>query len=137
MATTVYAARTQELRRRIERMNKDTPFQIIYGNFDEFCGLRRLSRIQITFARKRLVELRDMFPDEAAQALFEKLEIRIQRAQTKQQAREDARVAAKLAGQARGRGRRKQETPVAPAVPPVSPVELWKQMLKDQQEKKQ
>jgi hypothetical protein len=136
MATTVYAARTQELRRRIERMNKDTPFQIIYGNFDEFCGLRRLSRIQITFARKRLVELRDMFPDEAAQNLFEKLEIRIQRAQTKQQAREDARVAAKLAGQARGCGRRKQETPVAPAAPPASPIELWKRMLKDQQEKK-
>src|SRR6266404_5244589 len=70
MATTVYAARTQELRNRIARMNKDTPFQIIYGNFDEFCGLRRLSRIQIAFARKRLVELRDLFPDEAAQSLF-------------------------------------------------------------------
>jgi hypothetical protein len=137
VAATVYSRRTQELRNRIARFNKDTPFQIIYGNFDEFCGLRRLSRIQISFARKRLVELRDMFPDEAAQALFEKLETRIERAQTKHKAREDERAAAKLAGQARGRGRRKQETPVAPEAPPASPIEMWKQMLKDQQEKKQ
>lgn len=136
MALTIYAARTQELRNRIARFNKDTPFQIIYGNFDEFCGLRRLSRIQIMFARKRLVEVRDLFPDEAAQALFEKLEIRIERAQTKWQAREDARVAAKAAGATKGRGRQKQETPVAPEAPPVNLMDQWKQLLKDQQEKK-
>lgn len=135
MATTVYAARTQELRNRIARFNKDTPFQIIYGNFDEFCGLRRLSRIQIAFARKRLVELRDMFPDEAAKALFEKLEIRIERAQTKHQAREDARVAAKSSGTKKVRG--KKDIPAQE--PPASPVELWKAMLakqRQEQEKK-
>jgi len=136
VATSIYNARTQELRNRIERMNKDSSFQSIYGSFDEFCGLRRLSRIQISFARKRLVELRDLFPDEAAQALFEKLEIRIQRAQTKHKAREDARVAAKLAGQARVRGR-KQETTVAPEAPPASPVELWKAMLAKQQQEQE
>lgn len=123
MATTVYAARTQALRNRIERFNKDTPFQIIYANFDEFCGLRRLSRIQIMFARKRLIELRDMFPDEAAQALFEKLETRIERAQTKHQAREDARVAAKAAGTTKARGRRKQEVPAQ--APPAPDDDVW------------
>jgi hypothetical protein len=121
MASTVYARRTQELRNRIARFNKDTSFQVIYGNFDEFCGLRRLSRIQISFARKRLVELRDLFPDEAAQDLFNKLEIRIERAQTKHKAREDARVAAKAAGTKKVRG--KKDTP-APA-PPAPDLDPW------------
>jgi len=137
MASTVYARRTQEIRNRIERFNKDTSFQIIYCNFDEFCGLRRLSRIQISFARKRLVELRDLFPGEAAQSLFEKLETRIERATAKWRKREDERAAAKAVGQARGRGRPKQDTPVAPAAPPVNLIDQWKQMLKDQQEKTQ
>ena len=116
MATTVYARRTATLHNRIARFNQNTPFEIIYGNFDEFAGLRRLSRIQISFARKRLVELRDLFPGEAAQGLFDKIETRIERAQAKWQKRDDERTAAKLAGQARGRGRRKQEVP-APAAP--------------------
>lgn len=123
MAISIYNKRTQELRSRIERMNRDTSFQVIYGNFDEFCGLRRLSRIQISFARKRLVELRDLFPDEAAQSLFEKLEVRILRAQAKWQKREDDRAAAKAAGQARGRGRRKQETPAQE--PPAPENDPW------------
>ena len=124
MAISVYNKRTQELRNRIERFNKETSFQTIYGNFDEFCGLRRLSRIQISFARKRLVELRDLFPDEAAQALFEKLEIRIQRAQTKWQKRDDERAAAKAAGGAK-KGRRKSETP-APVAPDNDPWNMVK-----------
>jgi hypothetical protein len=123
VAISIYNKRTQELRSRIERMNRDTSFQVIYGNFDEFCGLRRLSRIQISFARKRLVELRDLFPDEAAQSLFEKLEVRILRAQAKWQKREDDRAAAKAAGQARGRGRRKQETPAQE--PPAPENDPW------------
>jgi hypothetical protein len=123
VAISICNKRTQELRSRIERMNRDTSFQVIYGNFDEFCGLRRLSRIQISFARKRLVELRDLFPDEAAQSLFEKLEVRILRAQAKWQKREDDRAAAKAAGQARGRGRRKQETPAQE--PPAPENDPW------------
>jgi hypothetical protein len=121
MATTVYNKRTQELRNRIERFDSTTSFQVIYGNFDEFCGLRRLSRIQITFARKRLVELRDLFPDEAAQALFEKLEIRIERAKTKWQSREDARAAAKVAGTKKVRG--KKDKPVQ--APPAPENDVW------------
>jgi hypothetical protein len=116
VAISIYNKRTQELRNRIERMNEATPFQIIYGTFDEFCGLRRLSRIQISFARKRLVELRDLFPDEAAQSLFEKLENRIQRAQTKHKVREDARVAAKAAGTKKVRG-----TKDIPVLAPLAP----------------
>jgi hypothetical protein len=123
VANTVYNCRTEELRNRIARFNADTPFQIIFGNFDEFCGLRRLSRIQISFARKRLVELRDLFPDEAAQALFEKLEIRIERAHTKHKAREDARVAAKAAGAAKGRSRTKDKQQPTPAPSPA--VDIW------------
>ena len=115
MATTVYNKRTQELRNRIERMNKDTSFQVIYGNFDEFCGLRRLSRIQISFVRKRLVALRDLFTDEAAQSLFDKLETRIERAQTKHKAREDARLASKAAGVKKGRGKKEVPAQALPA----------------------
>jgi hypothetical protein len=74
-----------------------------------------LSRIQIAFARKRLVELRDLFPDEAAQALFEKLETRIERARAKWQKREDERAAAKLAGTKKVRG--KKEPAPAPLAP--------------------
>jgi hypothetical protein len=122
VATTVYNKRTQEIRSRIERFNKDTPFQVIWGNFDEFCGLRRLSRIQISFARKRLVELRDLFPDEAAQALFEKLETRIERARAKWQKREDDRAAAKVAGTTKRRSKTETPAPAASA-PNVDPWE--------------
>jgi hypothetical protein len=115
VAISIYNKRTQELRNRIERMNRESSFQSIYGSFDEFCGLRRLSRIQISFARKRLVELRDLFPDEAAQALFEKLEHRIERARAKWQKREDERAAAKTAGTTKGRSKKEIQAPAAPA----------------------
>ena len=121
MATSIYNKRTQELRSRIERMNADSSFQSIYGSFDEFCGLRRLSRIQISFARKRLVELRDLFPDEAAQSLFEKLETRIERAQAKWKKRDDERAAKKAAGATKGRG--KKDIPAL--APPAPDDDVW------------
>jgi hypothetical protein len=134
MAQTVYAARVQELKARISR-TKDPSFQTIYNAFDELCGVKRLSRHNIIWCRKELVRSRDLWPDEDSKRLLDKLELRVEHAAAKWQKRDDERAAAKAAGQARGRGRRKQETPVL--APPASPVELWKQMLKDQQEKNQ
>jgi hypothetical protein len=135
VACTVYAARVQELKARINR--KDPSFQLVYNAFDELMGCKRLSRTNIIWARKKLVEFRDAFPDEDSKRLLGKLELRVEHAATKWQKRDDERAAAKAAGQARGRGRRKQQTPAAPEAPPASPVELWKAMLAKQQEQQE
>jgi hypothetical protein len=135
MAMTVYAARVQELKARINR--KQPTFQLMYNAFDELMGVKRLSVRNISWARKKLVAFRDLWPDEDSKRLLGKLELRVEHAAAKWQKRDDERAAKKAAGATKGRGRRKQETPVAPEAPPASPMELWKQMLKDQQEKKQ
>jgi hypothetical protein len=127
--------RVQELKERINR--KQLTFQLMYNAFDELCGVKRLSRTNIMWARKKLVAFRDLWPDEDSKRLLGKLELRVEHAAAKWQKRDDERAAKKAAGATKGRGRRKQETPVAPEAPPASPMELWKQMLKDQQEKKQ
>jgi hypothetical protein len=63
MASTVYARRVQELKLRISR-TKDPSFQTIYNAFDELCGCKRLSRDNIIWARKKLVEFRDRWTDD-------------------------------------------------------------------------
>ena len=133
-AMTVYAARVQELKARINR--KDPTFPLVYNAFDELMGVKRLSRINISWARKKLIEFRDLWTDEDSKKLLDKLALRVEHAADKWKRRDDERAAAKAAGQARGRGRRKQETPVAPEAPPVNLIDQWKQMLKVQQEKK-
>jgi hypothetical protein len=122
MAMTVYAARVQELKARINRTKQPT-FQLMYNAFDELMGCKRLSRHNIIWARKKLVEFHDTFPDEDSKRLLDKLALRVEHAAAKWQKREDERAAAKLAGQARGRGRRKQETPVL--VPPAPDSDPW------------
>jgi hypothetical protein len=109
-AMTVYAARVQELKLRINR-TKDITFRTVYNAFDELMGCKRLSRHNIIWARKKLVEFRDRWTDEDAKRLLDKLALRVEHAAAKWQKREDTRVMAKA--------KPKQRTTPTPA--PVAP----------------
>lgn len=116
MAKTVYAVRVQELKLRINR-TRDITFQTVYNAFDELMGCKRLSRHNIIWARKKLVEFRDRWTDEDAKRLLDKLALRVEHAAAKWQKRDDERAAAKAAGTSK-RGRKQQPTTPAP-VPPA------------------
>lgn len=120
MAQTVYAARVQELKARINR-TKNPNFQTIYSAFDELCGVKRLSRHNIIWARKKLVEFRDLWPDEDSKRLLDKLELRVEHAAAKWQKRDDERAAAKAAGATKVRRRKKDQQPTTPAPAP----DIW------------
>ena len=114
MAMTVYAARVQELKARINRAKQPT-FQLMYNAFDELMGCKRLSRHNIIWARKKLVGFRDTFPDEDSKRLLDKLALRVEHAASKWQKRDDERAAAKAVGATKGRSSKKEIQ--APAVP--------------------
>jgi hypothetical protein len=118
MAQTVYARRVQELKLRINR-TKDITFQTVYNAFDELMGCKRLSRHNIIWARKKLVEFRDRWTDEDAKRLLDKLVLRVEHAAAKWQKRDDERAAAKAASAGK---RTKKNQPTTPA--PVVPVDI-------------
>jgi hypothetical protein len=121
MATTVYAKRVQELKGRINR--KDPSFQLVYNAFDELMGVKRLSRINVSWARKKLVEFRDLWTDEDSKRLLDKLQLRVEHAAAKWQRREDERAAAKASGTKKVRGRKKDQQPTTPA--PSPDTDIW------------
>jgi hypothetical protein len=121
MAQTVYAMRVQELKLRINR-TKDSSFQTIYNAFDELMGCKRLSRHNIIWARKKLVEFRDRWTDDDSKRLLDKLALRVEYAAAKWQKRDDERAAAKAAGTGK-RGKKKE--PIAPAEPPEPDLDPW------------
>jgi hypothetical protein len=121
MAQTVYAQRVQELKLRINR-TKDITFQTVYNTFDELMGCKRLSRHNIIWARKKLVEFRDRWTDDSRR-LLDKLALRVEHAAAKWQKREDARAAAKAAGTGK-RGRPKNDQPTTPDPPAIDPWSL-------------
>jgi hypothetical protein len=122
-AMTVYAMRVQELKARINR--KQPTFQLMYNAFDELMGVKRLSRTNIIWARKKLVEFRDLWPDEDSKRLLGKLELRVEHAAAKWQRRDDERAAKKAAGATKGRSR-KQEPVLAPPALGSDPWDLVK-----------
>ena len=121
MACTVYAARVQELKERINR--KQPTFQLMYNAFDELMGCKRLSRTNIIWARKKLVEFRDQWPDEDSKRLLGKLELRVEHAADKWKRRDDERAAAKAAGIKKVRSRKKDQQSTTPA--PAAAPDVW------------
>jgi hypothetical protein len=117
-AMTVYAARVQELKLRINK-TKDPSFQAVYNAFDELMGVKRLSRHNIIWARKQLLRFRDTWPDDDAKRLLDKLEVRVEHAAAKWKKRDDERAAAKTTGQTK-----KQKPTPTPIVPTHDPWEL-------------
>jgi hypothetical protein len=113
VACTVYAQRVSELKARINR--KDPSFQLVYNALDELMGVKRLSRTNIIWARKKLVEFRDLWPDEDSKRLLGKLELRVEHAAAKWQRRDDERAAKKAAGATKGRARKQEPVPAPPA----------------------
>jgi hypothetical protein len=124
MAKTVYAMRVQELKLRINR-TRDITFQTVYNAFDELMGCKRLSRHNIIWARKKLVEFRDRWTDEDAKRLLDKLALRVEHAAAKWQKRDDERAAAKAAGAGK-RGKKNQ--PITPAPVPSAPLDIWEDL---------
>jgi hypothetical protein len=122
-AMTVYAARVQELKLRINR-TKDITFQTVYNAFDELMGCKRLSRHNIIWARKQLVRFRDLWADDDSRRLLEKLALRVEHAAAKWQKRDDERAAAKAAGLGK-RGRPKNDQPTTPAPVPPADLDPW------------
>jgi hypothetical protein len=122
MAQTVYAMRVQELKLRINR-TRDITFQTVYNAFDELMGCKRLSRHNIIWARKKLVEFRDRWTDDDSRRLLDKLALRVEHAAAKWQKRDDERAAAKAAGTGK-RGRK--QLPITPTQEPPSPsIDPW------------
>jgi hypothetical protein len=116
MAQTVYAMRVQTLKLRINR-TKDITFQTVYAAFDELMGCKRLSRHNIIWARKKLVEFRDRWTDEDSHRLLDKLAARVEHAAAKWQKRDDERAASKAAGGTKKVRGCKQQDPVQPPAP--------------------
>ena len=123
MAMTVYAARVQELKARINR--KQPTFQLMYNAFDELMGVKRLSVRNISWARKKLIEFRDLWPDEDSKRLLGKLELRVEHAAAKWQKCDDERAAKKAAGATKGRAH-KETSVLAPPAPDNDPWNLVK-----------
>jgi hypothetical protein len=123
MAATVYQMRVQELKARISR-TKDPSFQTIYNAFDELCGCKRLSRHNIIWARKKLVEFRDRWTDDDSRTLLDKLALRVEHAAAKWKKRDDERAAKKAAGLGK-RGRKQQPAAPAPVAPPPNLEDIW------------
>jgi hypothetical protein len=125
MAQTVYAQRVQELKLRIDR-TKNPSFQTIYNAFDELMGVKRLSRHNIIWARKQLVQFRDTWTDDDSKRLLDKLALRVEHAAAKWQKRDDERAAAKVAGTGkRGRPKKDQPTTPAPEAAPPPNLDIW------------
>jgi hypothetical protein len=124
-AQTVYAKRVQELKERINR--KQPTFQLMYNAFDELCGVKRLSRHNVIWARKKLVEFRDLWIDEDSKRLLDKLALRVEHAAAKWQKRDDERAAAKEAKKGWRFGRPPKTKEVSAPAAPAPNLDPWEE----------
>jgi hypothetical protein len=111
---TVYQARTIELKNRLKK--PDQPFQLLFDYMVEFLGLRMLSEHNQSWARQRIVEWRDTFPNEREKLDF--LDGRVERAKAKFEGRRQAREEKKGLPARTKRGSKSQTEPAAPTPAP-------------------
>jgi hypothetical protein len=108
---------------------KGRRFQRQWGAIHEMLGIRTLSRVNQRWCKKAIVKMREEYPDAESHRMIGLLDDRVDRAAKRLQERDDERAA--------GRKPKKETAPATPPVAPgTSPVEIWKQMIKEQQEKK-
>jgi hypothetical protein len=116
-------------------------FEDVSAALVQLAAVKKLGTPNIRYLRKKLMVAREFFKKPNQQIHLNEISSLIDRAEEACLARVERRKEKKMlrnivnskktAGATKGRG----EIPAQE--PPASPVELWKQMLKDQQERKQ
>jgi hypothetical protein len=79
MAKTTFASRIATLRQRAESEHKrsESNLAVWIGALYELLGVRRISRIQISWCRRRIIAIRDKYPDDLrVQKMLEDLDRR-------------------------------------------------------------
>jgi hypothetical protein len=79
MAKTTFASRIATLRQRAESEHKrsESNLAVWIGALYELLGIRRISRIQINWCRRRIIAIRDQYPDDLrVQKMLEDLDKR-------------------------------------------------------------
>jgi hypothetical protein len=134
MAKTTFASRIATLRQRAESEHKrsESNLAVWIGALYELLGIRRVSRIQINWCRRRIIAIRDKYPDDLrVQKMLEDLDRRADEAWDRHlkriAKREEARNLSSTSG-------RPNPSPAPPA-PSQSPISLWQKLLDQQKEK--
>src|SRR5260370_27280602 len=112
MARTIYQARVAELKQRLTK-TVDPIFDRQFDQMTEFLGLRMLSRINQSWARKHIIWMRDRWPEEKVR--LDELDQKVLRAKAKFERRRQAREEKKGLPT---KTKRTQVQPVAPTPVP-------------------
>jgi hypothetical protein len=135
MAATIKSKRVQEFKAIYQKELGTfwTKYAALYG----LLGMVSLSLVNRRWVEKRLNEMHAMFAGNSEQlAKLDELNLRNEDAKTRYAARLEKKKAKKESRKGWRFGRPpKGSSPATPPVPPASPVDLWKQILKDQEKK--
>jgi hypothetical protein len=133
MAKTTFASRIATLRQRAESEHKrsESNLAVWIGALYELLGVRRISRIQVNWARRRIIAIRDMYPDDLrVQKMLEDLDKRADEAWDRHLKRIAKREEARAVEGS-------SSTPASPATPlipkPNTKAQLWKSLLDQNQ----
>lgn len=134
MAKTTFASRIATLRQRAESEHKrsESNLAVWIGALYELLGIRRISRIQINWARRRIIAIRDKYPDDLrVQKMLEDLDTRADEAWERHLKRIAKREEAKATEPTKGNSTFSEATPSAPK--PSTKAQLWKSLLDQKQ----
>jgi hypothetical protein len=128
VATTVYAARCNELKNRYttNAKSKESSFVTQYNALWALSNLGRLSRMNCIWLGKRVIEMIEHWSDQDQREMLDRLQDRQARAWKRWEARIAAKQAAKTAGattKGRARARARKETSVL--APPAPENDSW------------
>ena len=133
MAKTTFASRIATLRQRAESEHKrsESNLAVWIGALYELLGVRRISRIQINWARRRVITIRDMYPDDLrVLKMLDDLDKRADEAWDRHLKRIAKREEARAVEDS-------SSTPALPATPsapkPSTKAQLWKSLLDQKQ----
>jgi hypothetical protein len=133
MAKTTFASRIATLRQRAESEHKrsESNLAVWIGALYELLGVRRISRIQINWARRRVITIRDMYPDDLrVLKMLDDLDKRADEAWDRHLKRIAKREEARAVEGS-------SSTPASPATPLIpksnTKAQLWKSLLDQNQ----
>ena len=139
MGLTLKAQRIAALKRKLQAITsieEETPWTRQVALLTELLKIGTISRTNCRWARRYITEnMRSMYSDQQTITEMDQLEELFIKAEERRARRKEKKLATKAAGRV-GRPRKNSlPTPTpAPAAPGTAPVELWQQLL-DEQEK--